>query len=94
MKVEVTQSRLTVCDLTDCSLPGSSVHGILQQGYWSRWPFSSQGDLPNPGIKPKSPALQVDSLLSEPPGKPEKASHLHFSTARESWLEGNELHVE
>ena len=36
--------------------------------YWSGFPFPSPGDLPNPGIKPGSPALQ-DSLLSEPPGK-------------------------
>ena len=36
------------------------------------WPFSSSGDLPDSGIKPESPALQIDSLLSEPPGKPEK----------------------
>ena len=38
--------------------------------YWSGQPFPSPGDLPNPGIKPRSPTLQVDSLLSEPPGKP------------------------
>ena len=36
----------------------------------SGWPFSSPGDLPNPGIKPGSPALQADSSMSEPPGKP------------------------
>ena len=38
--------------------------------YWSGWPFPSPGDLPNPGIEPRSPALQADSLLSEPLGKP------------------------
>ena len=38
--------------------------------YWSGEPFPSPGDLPNPGIKPKSPALQVDSLLAKPQGKP------------------------
>ena len=37
--------------------------------YWSGEPFPSPGDLPSPGIEPRSPALQVDSLLSEPPGK-------------------------
>ena len=37
---------------------------------WSGSPFPSLGDLPNPGIEPRSPALQVDSLLVEPPGKP------------------------
>ena len=38
--------------------------------YWSGEPFPSPGDLPNPGMKPKSPALQADSLLAEPQGKP------------------------
>ena len=38
--------------------------------YWTGLPFPSPGDLPNPGIKPKSPALQADSLWSEPSGKP------------------------
>ena len=38
--------------------------------YWSGWPFPFPGDLPNPGIKPRSPALQVDSLPAEPPRKP------------------------
>ena len=37
---------------------------------WSGWPFPSPGDLPNPGIKPRSPALQADSLPEESPGKP------------------------
>ena len=38
--------------------------------YWSGLPFPSPGDLLNPGIKPRSPTLQADSLPSEPPGKP------------------------
>ena len=42
--------------------------GFSRQGYWSGLPFPSPGDLPNPGIKPRSPALQADALLSEPPG--------------------------
>ena len=54
----------------DYSPPGSSVHGILQQEYWSGLPFTSPGDLPDPGIEPGSPTLQEDSLLAEPPGKP------------------------
>ena len=55
----------------DCSLSGSSVLGILQTRIleWVAMP-SSRGSNPNPGIKPMSPALQVDSLLSEPPEKP------------------------
>ena len=48
-----------------CSLPGSSVHGLLQQAHWSGSPFPSPGDLPHPGIKPRSPALQADSLPTE-----------------------------
>ena len=42
--------------------------GFSRQEYWSGLPFPSPGDLPNPGIKPRSPALQADSLTSEPPG--------------------------
>ena len=38
--------------------------------YWSGQPFPSPGDLPNPGIKCRSPALQADSLPADPPGKP------------------------
>ena len=44
--------------------------GFSRQKYWSGLPFPSPGDLPNPGIKPGSPALQADALSSEPPGKP------------------------
>ena len=41
-----------------------------RQEYWSGVPFPSPGDLSNPGIEPRPPVLQADSLLSEPPGKP------------------------
>ena len=41
-----------------------------RQEYWSGLPFPSLEDLPDPGIEPKSPAFQADSLPSEPPGKP------------------------
>ena len=44
--------------------------GFSRQEYWSGLPFLSPGDLPNPGMEPRSPALQADALLSEPPGKP------------------------
>ena len=43
--------------------------GFPRQEYWSRLPFPPTGDIPSPGIEPRSPALQADSLLSEPPGK-------------------------
>ena len=49
-------------------LPGSSVHGLSRQEYWSGLPRPPPGDLPNPGIKPRFPALRADSLPSEPPG--------------------------
>ena len=71
----VIQLCLTLCDLMDCSPPGFSAHGdspgkitgvgchaLLQGVFPTRWNGT--------GIKPRSPALLVDSLLSEPPGKP------------------------
>ena len=65
MEVEVTQLCPTLCDPTDYT-----VHGILQARMleWAAISFSK--DLPDPGIEPRSPALQVDSLEAEPPGKP------------------------
>ena len=54
----------------DCSLHQASPSmGFSRQEYWSRLPFPPPGDLPDPGIKPGSPALQADALPSEPPGK-------------------------
>ena len=41
--------------------------GFSRQEYWSGLPFPSPGDLPDPGIKPGSPAFQTDALTSEPP---------------------------
>ena len=41
--------------------------GFSRQEYWSGLPFPSPGDLPDPGIKPRSPTLQADALTSEPP---------------------------
>ena len=64
MEVKVAQSYLTLCDPMD-----STVHGILQARIL-QWLFPSPGDLPNSGIRPRSPTLQVDSLLAEPQGKP------------------------
>ena len=46
--------------------------------YWSGQPFPSPRDLPSPGIEPRSPALQVDSLLAEPQGKPNKYYSFSF----------------
>jgi len=51
--------------------------GFSRQEYWSELPFPSPEDLPYPGIEPRFPTLQADSLPSEPP---EKSSyhHIHF----------------
>ena len=53
-EVKVAESCLTLCDPMDCT-----VHGILQARLLE--PFPSPGDIPNPGIKPRSPTLQADS---------------------------------
>ena len=57
--VKVTQSWPTLCDPMDS-----------RPEYWSGWPFLSPGDLSNPGVEPRSPSLQEDSLPAELPGKP------------------------
>ena len=66
----VTQLCLTLCNQMDCSPPSSPVMGLSRQKYWSGLPLPSPGYLPYPRIEPGSPALQEDSLLPEPPGKP------------------------
>ena len=48
--------------------------GFSRQEYWSGLPFPSPGDLPDPGIKPRFPALQANTLPSELPGKPQGKS--------------------
>ena len=68
--VLVAQLCLPLCDPMDYSLPGSSVHGILQVWIleWVAILFSR--DLPGLGIESGSPGLQAESLLPEPPGMP------------------------
>ena len=57
------QSHPNLCDPRDYSPPGSSVQGLSRQEYWSGLPCLPPGDLPNPGIEPRSPAMQVDSFF-------------------------------
>ena len=70
------------CPMLSCSVMSDSLQphrlqltsllcpwGFSRQGYWSGLPCPPPGDLPNPGIEPRSPALQANSLPSEPPGK-------------------------
>ena len=64
VKVKVAQSCLTHCNTMDSIVPG-----ILQASILEWLPFSSPGDLPNPGIEPRSHALQADSSPAEPPGE-------------------------
>ena len=62
----VAQTCLTLRDSMDYSLPGSP-WGFSRQEYWSGLPWLPPGDLSNPGIEPRPPTLQADSLPSEPP---------------------------
>ena len=71
----VAKSCPTLCNPMYCSLPGSSVHGILQARILDWIAIPSPEDLLNPEVKPGSPVLQADSLLSEPPGKPCKSKY-------------------
>ena len=64
VKIKVIQLGPTLCDPMDYT-----VHGILQARILEWVAFSSPGDLPNPGIEPRSPTLQLDSLPAEPQGK-------------------------
>ena len=60
--------------------------GFTRQEYWSELPFPSPGDLPNPGIEPRSPTLWADALTSEPPGKPcTKINLEQCEICREEW---------
>ena len=78
IKVLVTQSCQTLTPWAiACQAPMSI--GFPRKEYLSEWPFPSPGDLPNPGIKPGSSALQADSLLSEPLGKPKPVLRLNCS---------------
>ena len=60
----------------DYKVPGSSVHGVFRQEYWSGLPFPLPGDLPDSGIKPASPALAGGFFTTEPPGKPNKVNNI------------------
>ena len=80
--MKVSQSCPRLCNPMDCSPPGSSVHGILQARILEWVAIASTGELPNPGITPGSPAWQVDSLLSEPPGQPSWSDHLEQGSSR------------
>ena len=66
---EVAQLCLTLCDPWTVAHQAPLSVGFSRQEYCSGLPFPSPGDLPNPGIEPRSPTLQADVLPSEPPRK-------------------------
>ena len=74
--VLVTQSCPTLCTLWTISHQAPLSMGFSRQEYWSGLPCLSPGNLPNPGIKPRSPALQADSLPLSHQGNP-KTQHSH-----------------
>ena len=61
MKVENAQLCPTLCDHVDCSPRTPLFMGFSRQEQWSGLSFPSPGDLPDPGMEPRSPALQEDS---------------------------------
>ena len=72
-----------------CPAPPSM--GFSKQEYWSQLPFPSLGDLPNPGIEPRSPTLQGGSLPSEPSGKPlmnyySAIKRSEIASSAETWI--------
>ena len=82
MPCVLTQSCLTLCDPMDCSLPGSSVRGILQAGILERVAMPSSRRSSNPGIKPVSPAspvLQGIFFTTKPLGR--GVPGIHYCTA-------------
>ena len=67
---KVAQPCPTLCDPWTVAHHTPPSMGFSRQEYWSGLPFPSPGDLPDPGIEPRSPTLQADALTSAPPGKP------------------------
>ena len=66
----ITQLCPTLCDPMTATHQAPLSLGFSRQEYWSGLPCPPPGDLPNPGIEPRSLTLQADSVLSQPPGKP------------------------
>ena len=81
----LAQSSPTLCNSMDYNPPGSSVHGILQARILEWVGISFSGNLPDPGIEPRSPTFQADSLSSAPPGKPLSYQQLCFQLFINNW---------
>ena len=85
--------RVTLCESHSVVSNSLQPHGLTIQSmefsrpeYWSGKPFHSLGDVPNPGIEPRSPALQVDSLPAEPQGKPKNTEVGSLSLLQQIFL--------
>ena len=83
MKVKASRTVFAIPWTAVCPAPLSVV--FYRQEYWSELPFPSLGDLPEPGIEPRSPSLQADALTSEPPGKP-SVVNLNQSPYRKTFI--------
>ena len=71
LKVKLLSNfRLFVSPWTNVAPQAPPSMGFSRQEFWSVLPFPSPGDLSDPGIEPRSPALQADAFTSEPPGNP------------------------
>ena len=81
VKVLDAQLSLTLATLWTVAHQAPLSIEFSRKEYYSRLPFPSPRDLPNPGIKPRSSALQADSLPSEPPGKPPLCTGVYKSPA-------------
>ena len=87
-KPQVESENVSCSVMSDSVTPCTVAHqGPLsmefsRQEYWSELPFPSPGYLPDPGIEPRSPALQVDSLPSEPPGYSSEQSPTEWATVK------------
>ena len=95
--VLVAQSCPALCNPMDCSPPGFFVHGILQARILEWLPFPLPEDVPNPGIKPQSLALQADSLPFELQGSPSLpltcSEHSCYPTAGQNHLMPSLFHI-
>ena len=81
----VTQSYPTLCDPMDCNVPGASVHGDSPgKNTGVGCHALLQGIFPTQGLKPRAPALQAESLPSEPPGKPKNTEVGAYPFSRRS----------
>ena len=89
---KVAQLCLTFCNPWAVAYHAPPSMGFSRQEYLSGLPFPSPGDLPDPGIEPRSSAFQADALPSEPPGKPIENLSLcqNLYTVLPWWLSGKE----